>query len=219
MPADTIEELIQLLPTVYIVQLCGQTEAGPTGLYSTTEQLRARPDSTGHQGQPGVAARVVDAHEMDVAPGEVGELLFQGEGVMKGYWGDPKATAAALRGGWLHTGDLVLLHQDGSMTLVDRIKDLIITGGQNVYSAEVEQALATHPAILDCAVLGRPHAEYGQTVIAVVALHSGCSLTLQELREYCSHRLAHYKIPRRLVVGEVVRNASGKIQKHWMTQI
>jgi fatty-acyl-CoA synthase/feruloyl-CoA synthase len=215
MPAATIEELLTRLPGVDLFQMCGQTEAGPTGLYSTTEQLRERPDSTGHLSQPFLEHRVVRADGSPAEAGEVGELLFRGEAVMKGYWGRPDSTAEAMEDGWLHTGDLFRSDSDGALVLVDRLKDMIISGGQNVYSAEVEQAIRAHPAVLDCAVVGRPHDLYGATVVAAVQLRDGASLSLDELRGFCEPRLAHYKIPRDLNVLETLpRNGAGKLQKH-----
>lgn len=213
MPAATVEELIARFPGLDLFQMCGQTEAGPTGLYSTLEQLRARPDSSGHQAQPFVEARIVDGAGQDVRPGQVGELLLRGEPVMKGYWGRPEATAEALRDGWLHTGDLFRVDADGALVLVDRLKDLIITGGQNVYSAEVEQALRSHPDVDDCAVIGRPHGEYGQTVVAVVTPREGAEISLDGLRAHASALIAHYKLPRELIIGPVPRNVTGKLQK------
>jgi fatty-acyl-CoA synthase/feruloyl-CoA synthase len=214
MPGPAVEELLATFPWVRFYQQCGQTEAGPTGIYSTTEQVRAEPDSSGHLAQPFVEARVVDAGGRDVAPGSVGEMVFSGEPVMKGYWGDPEATAEALRDGWLHTGDLVQVGPNGTMKLVDRLKDVIITGGRNVYSAEVEQAINRHPDVVDCAVVGRPHPDWGATVVAIVAVREGAELTLDRLREHCRPLIADYKIPRDIVLGPVPRNSTGKLQKH-----
>jgi fatty-acyl-CoA synthase len=215
MPAGTIRELLERFPGLALTQLCGQTEAGPTGLFSTLAQLRERPDSTGHQSQPFLEHRVVDGSDRGVDAGGVGELNFRGEAVMKGYWNAPEPTAETLRDGWLRTGDLFRVDPDGALVLVDRLKDLIITGGQNVYSAEVEQAVLAHPDVLDCAVVGEPHAEYGETVVAVVSLVAGSGLDLDGLRAHCAPLLAHYKVPRRLVVrDDIPRNAGGKLQKH-----
>lgn len=213
MPPSTVEQLLTDLPGVRFFQQCGQTEAGPTGIYSTMAQVRERPDSSGHLAQPFLEARVVDRSGADVAPGKVGELVFRGEAVMKGYWGQPAATEEALRGGWLHTGDLVELADDGAMRLVDRLKDVIITGGRNVYSAEVEQALASHPDVADCAVVGRPDEDWGETVVAVVTPRPGAEPTLDELREHCRSLVADYKLPRALWLGEVPRNPGGKVLK------
>jgi fatty-acyl-CoA synthase len=214
MPAHAIEELLETFPTVRFSQQCGQTEAGPTGLYSTPEQVRERPDSSGHQAQTFMEARVVDAHGDPVAIDSVGELCFRGPAVMKGYWNDPAATAETISDGWLHTGDLVHVRDDGSMKLVDRMKDVIITGGRNVYSAEVEQALVKHPDIADCAVIGQPDDVWGETVVAVVTPVPGATPTLEELRRHCATLIADYKAPRMLRLAEIPRNPAGKIQKH-----
>lgn len=133
---------------------------------------------------------------------------------MKGYWRNPAATADAIRDGWLHTGDLMRVHRDGALQLVDRLKDVIITGGRNVYPAEVEQALATHPDVADVAVFGRPHPEWGATVTAIVTVVAGSEVTAEQLRAHCRHLLADYKVPREIGFGAGPRNATGKLQKH-----
>lgn len=139
---------------------------------------------------------------------------MRGETMMKGYWRQPEATAATVRDGWVHTGDLAQMDAEGYITLVDRMKDMIITGGHNVYSAEVENALAGHPAVADIAVVGRPHLEYGETVVAVVTPLEGQEVTLKSLCAYAQDRLSHYKLPRELVIAQIPRNPSGKILKH-----
>lgn len=214
MPAVAVEQLLAAFPHVDFYQQCGQTEAGPTGIYSTMEQVRARPDSSGHIAQPFVEARVVDARGDDTAAGEVGELVFRGESITKGYWRQPEATADTIRNGWLHTGDLMHVTEDGAMRLVDRLKDVIITGGRNVYSAEVEQAIAEHPDVADVAVIGRPDPEWGATVTAFVTPAADADLTAESIRQHCRSRIADYKIPRQVVFGPVPRNATGKLQKH-----
>lgn len=218
MPAETIENLLARFPGVSFFQQCGQTEAGPTGIYSTSAQVRSRPQSSGHLAQPFVEARIVDESGADVAAGEIGELVLRGEAVMKGYWRRPDATAEVLRDGWLHTGDLLQLYSDGAMRLVDRLKDVIITGGRNVYSAEVEQALAGHPGIADCAVVGRPHPDWGETIVVVLTPREGHQPDLESVREYCRSRIAGYKLPRELHIAPVPRTPSGKIQKHLIRQ-
>jgi fatty-acyl-CoA synthase len=214
MPAVAVEQLLATFPHVDFFQQCGQTEAGPTGIYSTIQQVRTRPDSSGHVAQPFVEARVVDSHGDDTPAGGVGELIFRGEAITKGYWRQPEATAQAIRDGWLHTGDLMHVHEDGAMRLVDRLTDVIITGGRNVYSAEVEQAIAEHPDVADVAVIGRPHPEWGSTVMAFVAPTPGAELTGDALKGHCRSRIADFKIPREVVIGPVPRNATGKLQKH-----
>ena len=149
-----------------------------------------------------------------------GEILVRGPNVTKGYWGQPDATAAAIdAGGWLHTGDAGFLDEEGFLTISDRIKDMIITGGENVYPAEVESALMRHPAIAEVAVIGEPDGQWGERVVAVVALKPGHSLTLEELRAFAEDSVAHYKQPKRLeIVPALPRNATGKILKYQLRE-
>jgi len=214
MPASAVGRLVTALPQVSFIQLCGQTEVGPGGVYCDVEQVKARPDASGRQALPFTEARVADPEGHDVGPGGVGELLLRGESVMKGYWNKPAETAEALRGGWLHTGDLARVDSDGYLTLVDRLKDMIITGGHNVYSVEVEGALAAHPDIADVAVVGRPHPDYGESIVAVITPRDGASITLDDVRAFLRDRLTGYKIPHDVITGAIPRNPSGKILKH-----
>jgi fatty-acyl-CoA synthase len=214
MPAAAIERLLTTFPQVSFFQQCGQTEAGPTGIYSTMEQVRSRPQSSGHLAQPFIQARVVDARGNDTPSGHVGELVFRGEAITKGYWNQPQATQEVIRDGWLHTGDLMHVYDDGAMRLVDRLRDVIITGGRNVYSAEVEQAIADHPEVIDVAVIGRPDPEWGETVVAFITAVDGSGLTPASIRQYCSSRIASYKVPREVIFARIPRNGAGKIQKH-----
>jgi acyl-CoA synthetase (AMP-forming)/AMP-acid ligase II len=135
-----------------------------------------------------------------VPPGGTGELIIRGETIMKEYWRNPKATAETLRDGWLHTADLATIDKDGYITLVDRMKDMIISGGRNIYSVEVENALAAHPAVAEIAIVSRRHEEYGETVVAVVNPMPGQTISLDELREFGAGRLSGYKLPRELIV-------------------
>ncbi|WP_337998994.1 class I adenylate-forming enzyme family protein [Dietzia alimentaria] len=147
-------------------------------------------------------------------------MVLRGLSVMKGYWNKPEQTAETIVDGWLHTGDLTLLDADGYMTVVDRLKDMIITGGRNVYSVEVEGAVAAHPAVLDCAVVARPHPDFGESIVAVVTLNDGAELSIDDLREFCGERIAHYKLPHDLVIlDEIPRNASGKILKREVRKV
>ena len=214
MPANSVRALTAALPGVALYQLCGQTEAGPGGIYAGPEDVRARPDASGRYAIPNTEARVVSADGADVAPDEVGELVLRGETIMKCYWNRPEATAETIRDGWLHTGDLAVLDADGYITLVDRIKDLIITGGRNVYSVEVENALAGHPDILDIAVIGIPHPDYGESILAVIVPADGATPTVESLRAWARDRIADYKAPHAVLVHAIPRNPSGKVQKH-----
>jgi fatty-acyl-CoA synthase len=214
MAPDDVRALAEALPEVDLFQLCGQTEAGPGGIYAGPVDVRARPDASGRYALPNTEARVVDPDGVDVAPGHVGELVLRGETIMKGYWNRPAETAEAMRGGWLHTGDLAQVDAAGYVTLVDRLKDMIITGARNVYSVEVEGALVGHPDVADVAVVGVPHPDYGESIVAVVVPAEGAEPTLESLRAWASERIAGYKLPHRLHVGPIPRNPSGKIQKH-----
>ncbi len=214
MPASAVEQLVSALPQVEFMQLCGQTEGGPGGIYSTAAQVQERPDASGRQALMLTEVRIVDADGNDVEPGGTGEMLLRGETIMKGYWNKPEATAATLVDGWLHTADLTRLDDDGYMTLVDRMKDLIITGGHNVYSVEVENALAAHPDIADCAVVARPHPDYGESIVAVVTPVDGATITLEQIQDFCRERISDYKIPHDPIVRPIPRNPSGKIMKH-----
>lgn len=159
-------------------------------------------------------ARIVDDEGREVDPGMVGELALAGPHVCSGYWGRPDATAEAYRSGWWHTGDLVRRDEDGYYFIVGRRKDLYISGGENVYPAEVEGVLATHPAIADVAVIGEPDPKWGEVGMAVVVPRSPGSLTATEVLAFCDGKLARYKIPRRVVFAEALpRNAMGKVIK------
>ncbi len=166
---------------------------------------------------PTVAARVVDDNMNDVAVGEVGEIVYRAPTLMAGYWNNPKATAEAFAGGWFHSGDLVRQDEEGYVWVVDRKKDMIISGGENIYCAEVENVLAGHPAIAEVAVIGRPDEKWGEVPVAVVALGSDgtdSGVTLSDLDGFLTERLARYKHPKALeVVDALPRNPAGKVLK------
>ncbi len=214
-PATTmlLTQMAEAFPRAANVAVFGQTEMSPvTCALDGADALR----KIGSVGRPvtTVSARIVDDDMKDVPPGEVGEIVYRGPQVMSGYWQNPEATAEALRGGWFHSGDLVRVDEDGFLYVVDRKKDMIITGGENVYCAEVENALASHPAVAELAVIGAPHEQWGETPAAVAALRPGASLTIDELREWGTGRLARYKLPTILhLVPGLPRNASGKVMK------
>ena len=167
-----------------------------------------------------MSARIVDEDMNDVPVGEVGEIVYRAPTLMAGYWNNPKATAEAFAGGWFHSGDLVRQDDEGYIWVVDRKKDMIISGGENIYCAEVENVLAAHPAIAEVAVIGRPHEKWGEVPVAVVALAARSGeppesvLTLAELDDFLTERLARYKHPKALEIVEALpRNPSGKVLK------
>ncbi len=164
----------------------------------------------------GVRMRVADSSGQLLPPGRehVGEILIRGHNVMKGYLGRPEATAEALRGGWLHSGDLGYVDEDGFYFIVDRAKDLVIRGGYNVYPREIEEVLYTHPSIREAAVIGKPDERLGEEVVAVVALREGASASAEEIIAYARERLAAYKYPREVrFMAELPKGPSGKILK------
>ncbi len=163
---------------------------------------------------PGVSVHVVDEQDNPVPPGQVGELVIQGPNVMKGYLNQPEATLETLRGGRLHTGDLARLDEDGYLFIVDRKKDMILTGGFNIYPREVEEVLYTHPAVSEAAVIGLPDEEKGELACAYVILKPGSVSSEEEIIAFCREQMAAYKAPRRVrFVEELPRSPSGKILK------
>jgi fatty-acyl-CoA synthase len=165
---------------------------------------------------PGVELRVVDANDNDVPRDglTIGEIVARGDGVMEGYWRQPSATAEALRGGWFHTGDMATLNEDGYLLVVDRKKDIIISGGENISSLELEKAILAHPAILEAGVIPVPDEKWGEVPKALVVLKPNAAVTESELIAFCRSRLAHYKCPRSFeFVTSLPKTATGKILK------
>jgi fatty-acyl-CoA synthase len=167
------------------------------------------------------AMTVLDPATMQPVPwdGEtMGEIMFRGNVTMKGYLSNPSATANSFEGGWLHTGDLAVMQPDGYVKIRDRLKDIIISGGENISSIEVEEALYRHPAVLGAAVVAQPDEKWGETPCAFVELKFGASVSEEELRAFCREHLAHYKVPKTLVFRELPKTSTGKIQKFALRQ-
>jgi acyl-CoA synthetase (AMP-forming)/AMP-acid ligase II len=163
---------------------------------------------------PGTEVRVVDEKDQPLPVGEAGEVVVRGPSIMRGYLRRPDESAQTLRGGWLHTGDVGRFDEDGYLTLVDRFKDLIIRGGENISPKEIENVLYTHPAVLEAAVVGRPHPVLGEEPVAFVALRPGCDVAADDLAEHSRASLARYKVPRAVFIDEALpKNAVGKISK------
>ncbi len=191
----------------------GMTETAPIVSFLDADHVKEKAGSIGRTAFH-VEARIVDDADRAVPAGEVGELVVRGPNVFVGYWGLPEATAEAFRGGWFHTGDLGRIDPEGFITLVDRKKDMIISGGENVYPIEVEQVLHRHQAVREVAVVGVPHPRWGETPVAVVALKDDGAVDAEELIDYARDRLAHFKCPTQVhVVPELPRNATGKVLK------
>jgi fatty-acyl-CoA synthase len=211
--SDTLlREMAETFPGTQILAAFGQTEMSPVTCVLLGDDAIRKLGSVGKV-IPTVAARVVDDEMNDVPVGEVGEIVYRGPTLMAEYWNDPEATAEAFAGGWFHSGDLVRQDAEGYVWVVDRKKDMIISGGENIYCAELENVLASHPAIVEVAVIGRAHDKWGEVPIAVAAL-AEAPLTLADLEEFLSERLARYKHPKGLeVVDALPRNPAGKVLK------
>jgi len=204
----------KLFPHIPPGQGYGATETSSVSTSNSAEDYLARPDSVGIA-VPCVDLKVVDAEGRDLPVGEVGELWIRGPNVVMGYWGKPEATAAAFTDGWYHTGDIVRMDAEGFVYVLDRVKDMLIRGGKNIYCVEIEDVLVAHPAVIDAAVIGLPHRIWGEEVGAVVQLRPGVSVSEAELMSHAARLLPPYKVPVRIEVRteEFPRNASGKTLK------
>ncbi len=218
MPTERIERLQQVFGNV-LIQGYGMTEISSIAAYLDKQDHlegkddRARLSSCGRAAF-GTELRVVDEHDRDVKPGEIGEIVFRGPQVMTGYWNEPEKTAETMRNGWLHSGDMATLDERGYLTIVDRKKDLIISGGANISSREVEEVLYWHASVREASVIGKPDEEWGEVPHAFVSLHAGKSLTVDELLAFCKERLSGYKCPRTIeIVDDLPKNGLGKILK------
>lgn len=228
MAENTIEAVQKALPHVELLQAYGQTEAGPVLTMLTPERhafsgpLAGKTRSAG-QAVYAVEIEILDEHDHPVPRGTVGEICARGNNIMLGYHGRPEATAEALRGGWLHTGDAGYLDDHGFVFVVDRLKDMIVTGGENVYSAEVENALVSHPSVIEAAVFGIPSQDWGEQVHAVITTAPGDPVTADEVIDHCRKLVAGYKAPKSVEIRneELPKSGAGKIVKrdlrapHW----
>jgi acyl-CoA synthetase (AMP-forming)/AMP-acid ligase II len=225
MPLEVIKRAITSLPGVRFINAFGQTETGATitmlppedhNLSGPPAQVEKRLRRLSSIGRPleDVEVRIVDEGGASVPPGQVGEIVARGPRLMKGYWNRAEATAEAIRGGWLYTGDLGYMDEDGYIYLSGRAKDFIKRGGEMVSPEEVERVLQSYPAIEEAAVIGVPDAHWGESVRAVVVPKKGCALDKDEVIEYCRQRLASFKKPESIVVVDALpRNALGKVLK------
>jgi fatty-acyl-CoA synthase len=198
---------------IKIRQGFGLTETSPAVCMLHDEYALLKPGSCGKEFFH-LYLRIVDEHGKDVVQGEVGEIIVKGPNVMLGYWKDLESTRQALRDGWLYTGDLAKRDGDGFIYIVDRKKDLIISGGENIYPAEVEAVLLQHSHVAEAAVVGKPDEKWGEVPVAYVVLEPGAETKPQELVDFCRSRLGKYKIPKEFrFIQELPRIASGKVDK------
>ena len=218
-----VEDLMQAMEKLgpCLVQLYGQAESPMTITYLSHDDhvLDGNPDQMKRLASAGiprtnVEVKIVDADDNERPPGEMGEIVTRSDLVMRGYWRDPEATAETLRNGWLHTGDMGYIDESGYLFLLDRSKDLIISGGENVYPREIEEVIVQHPAVREVAVIGVPDPVWGESIKAVVSLVPEGKVTERELIDFCTNHIARYKRPKSIdFVGQLPKNNYGKIVK------
>lgn len=214
-----LDRAMKAIPSAGFTQLYGMTELSPMATILTQEMHRETGRKLGRHRSGGRAAisceiRIVDALGQEVPRGEVGAVAVRGPGVMMGYWNKPAETAAVLRDGWMFTGDGARMDADGYVYIVDRIKDMIVTGGENVYSVEVESVVATHPGVAQCAVIGVPNDQWGELVHAFIVRKPGTDVTQEQIVAHCKERIAGYKCPRQVsFIDAMPLSGAGKILK------
>lgn len=215
MSESLLDRCKAIFPNAKFAQAYGMTELAPiaTILRAVDHEDPVLCRSAG-RAAPHAEVRIVDAGDEEVPRGTVGEIIVRGDHMMSGYWQRKEETATALRGGWMHTGDAGYMDDRGYVFVVDRIKDMIVSGGENVYSAEAENALMKHPAVVACAVIGVPDEQWGERVHAVVVAQPDVTLTIEDLREFCREHIAPYKAPRSMeTVNALPLSGAGKILK------
>jgi acyl-CoA synthetase (AMP-forming)/AMP-acid ligase II len=220
MPIEALKKGIDRFGQVFI-QFLGQTETlNLTVLKKQDHKVKGSPQETKRlesAGKPLAAdeLRIVDEQGQDVPPGEAGEIIARSDRVMQGYWQAPQETAKTIKDGWLYTGDVGQMDEDGYVYIVDRKKDMIISGGENIYSREVEEVLYMHPAVIEAAVVGTPDEKWGESVKAVLVLKPGASASEEEIIDFCKEHLASYKKPRSVEFWDgLPRTGSGKVRKN-----
>jgi len=214
MPEEVIRSTQAAWPDIKIYNTYLLTEGGTGGTVLNAADAVAKLGSIGQPLAPDQEVRIVDDQDCDVKPGEVGEIVLRGPNIMKEYYKNPDATAETLRDGWLHTGDMGYYDEEGYLFYTDRKKDMIVRGGYNVYSVEVESALYEHPAVKQCAVIAKPHPQLGEDVLAFVVPKDGVTTTAEELNEFTKDKLADYKRPRDIrFIDELPINPTGKVDK------
>jgi fatty-acyl-CoA synthase len=214
-PIAVMRKVVEQMHMREITICYGMTETSPVSFQSNTDDPLERRVSTVGRIHPHVEVKVIDTEGRTVPRGVGGELCTRGYSVMRGYWDEPQRTAESIdREGWMHTGDLAVLDEEGYCNIVGRVKDMIIRGGENVYPREIEEFLFKHPAILDVAVVGVPDPRFGEAVCAVVRLREGMQATEADVQAWCQGQIAHYKVPRYVrFVDEFPMTVTGKVQK------
>lgn len=215
MSGDLVRKCIDYYGTDQMYSLCGQTEGGPNGIVLYPRDHKKHAGMAGKESSLYTLVDIVNEQGESVAPGIVGELIFKGPTIMKEYYNNPEATKKTIINGWLHTGDLAQKDQDGYIQLVDRDKDMIISGGENIYSIEVENTIGMHPKVADVAIIGSPDEKWGELVTAVVVKKPNEDVTEQEIIDFTQANIARFKAPKKVIfVDNLPRNASGKLMKY-----
>jgi len=213
MPIPYIERLRRTFPSAWFADAYGLTETVSGDTFLDRESTVSKLGSVGRPCQY-LELDIWDEHGASLPAGERGEVVLRGPKVFKGYWRDPDATSAAFAGGWFHTGDIGVKDDDGYLSIVDRLKDMIVSGGENIASSEVERVLYEHGAVLEAAVVGRPDDRWGEVPVAYVVLAPAVTTTPEELVEHCREQLARFKVPKQVVLIDALpRNPSGKVLK------
>jgi acyl-CoA synthetase (AMP-forming)/AMP-acid ligase II len=213
MPEARLKQILDRLPEVWFADAYGLTETVSSDTFLARDFMHAKLGSVGKP-LPHNRVRVGDELGRDVPRGTIGEVLIRGPKVFSGYWRDPEATERAFVDGWFRTGDLGRLDEDGFLYIEDRKKDMIVSGGENVATPEIERVLYEHPDIVEVAVVGHPDERWGEVPHAFVSLRAGATLTVADISEFCAGRLAKFKIPGYLtIVDALPRTASGKVIK------
>jgi len=215
-PLSLVERLKSHFPNAQYIETYGLTEStGPGCICLVGIEKRE-----GLIGRPGLnwEARIVNDQGDDIPPGEVGEIIVRGDGVRKEYYNNPEETAKTLKSGWLYTGDLGKVDEEGLFYIVARKKDVIISGGENIYPSDIESVLLRHPKVYDAALVGIPDDRLGELAVAVIEPKPGATLTEDEMNDFCEASFPRYRRPRKVIIGEVPRNSTGKIQKRALRQ-
>jgi feruloyl-CoA synthase len=213
--ADTARMLAQRYRSDRFYQVYGMTESGPTGTVLLPEEQVSKAGSIGRSALPGAELVVMKKGREIARPGDTGEIWLRADSMMKGYFKDPEASASAFTDGWYRSGDVVRIDRDGYLFVVDRVKDMISVGGENVYSKAVEDVLGTHPAVAQVAIVGKPHPDWGETVVAFVVRGKGATVTAEELQAFLAEKLARFEIPREIrFVESLPVTPTGKIMKY-----
>jgi fatty-acyl-CoA synthase len=218
-PIETMRQVVSEMNMSEVTIAYGMTETSPVSFQSSTADPLERRVTTVGRIQPRLEAKVIDQSGQIVPRGETGELCVRGYSVMRGYWDDPVRTGEVIKDGWMHSGDLAIIDDEGYCNIVGRAKDMLIRGGENVYPREIEEFLFRHPKVQSAQVFGVPDQKYGEEICAWIVLKPGNDCTEDDIREFCRNQIAHYKVPRYIrFVEEMPMTVTGKAQKFMMRE-